>query len=304
MARPIEQSQVPTATKLILPHRPFEYKERMDAVSRLILYFGLTSLSKVRRTPFASHYAAYPRANAFWLCRRHPWLLHDLLWAGGLRSLSLEAKVNVLTDLAADQPPRSLYGVNPAEESLPPVPVVDLEEYGTYELTCEQLEVGLTSTDYGVDDAGELRAHFSQVYASFGYWGRSAVDVLCRAAVKLSSLKWGLYAVGPSTIPGAGLGLIAVGTPGRDYFHYDGLIKKNADVDQDGMYNVFHHSGTTIDGSHVFSLAASANGAESKATADGVFRVKRRSALVVADLHHAVQNREVFMWYGYPGATS
>lgn len=247
-------------------------------------------------------FSSYLMCNLYFLCRDHPTLMHDLFVRGAADMLTPDEGHSLCWGFVQNQ--GAMHSWCTPELAFDDGPVWELEEtvgFAQFMLVREQLMLGIQMNNFADDpESSALYPQYAAALPTMSRWQREAVLLLCGTDLGLSRRKLFLVLLGPSTIPGAGIGALALGTVPDLRYHYWGRRYEQASAHLAHPDYRVQCGDDVIDGSIAASTAACMNGAETAEEADGRFEVVRGQ--VVVRVRKAVCSRELLVWYGHPGS--
>lgn len=144
-----------------------------------------------------------------------------------------------------------------------------------------------------------LRSRYAAAYESSSLLRRQTIDLLCVWDCHFTHVDTGAVIVAPSTVPGANLGAICVGSIKRVWTpDYVALRLTSADVNHQSYYVVDDENHVQWDGAVAASAGAAANSGSPAYEAKGSLRFDAKGPFVV--LEKDLQSEELFVGYGEP----
>lgn len=218
---------------------------------------------------WSTELTTFPQTNLYFLTRTSAELLHDVFVRAYMSIVQTQRAIFRLSTKA----------VNPADY-ISPFPLLhtteSLRDIGTHRLTREQIHHHVGTHAHGDPRRSALYARYAHVRAHAGIALARAIDMVCAADDYLVTTQGlGAAIIAPSTVLGAGLGVIVVGGTSRNLvMRYLGPLRAVAKADEDNVYRLEVSDEHYIDGSVVCSRGNMVNTSPCKQEHSAIFECR------------------------------
>lgn len=275
-----------------------------ESAKHLVSYFNLTGNYTALRKKceaWAEALESNLTCHLFHVTKHYPDLMSDIFGNDAWSYLSDDQGTELILKLsAADEDVLQNYRTScilgPMEQTviydaaLLRVVKDQLDEYSDYQDMPPNLEVWKSP----------LWQAYAELHRLSSPTMRRTIYLICAADV-LTKKGQGVAIMGPSTIPGAGAGAIAIGTAEPLHHEYLGpLISKMTALVRNKEHDVATGTDLVMDGSRVFTLASVMNSRPAKGGLRGVCRLEHDDGgnRVFAVMQTAITSAEIFCDYG------
>ena len=231
--------------------------EAAKRVNTFVVTHKVTAAVRREWPDIAAHVEAFPITAIVWRARHQPPLLHDLFGLGALASLDGYQVRHLALMLSSPSHGPWPY---PYTGSLPPAQRRSDRDVATLALVREQTRFASDAALIGGPQQSRLWTRYAAVYAAASPALRAAVVCMCTADLVARDADVGRIVLGPSTLVGAGLGTIALGSVRRGTsLPYIGPLVPRSDIQSADAYMAEVGIDLFIDGSYAATSGAAMN---------------------------------------------